>query len=161
MSPKSLLRHKLAVSSARELTEGKFQLVIGESEPIDPANVRRLLLCSGKIYYDLLMNRRERDIDDVAIIRIEQLYPFPVDEVAAALRTYPSASEVFWVQEEPWNMGAWHHMHRRVRRVIGDGRELGYAGRPSAASPAVGSYKMHKAEEADLINDALRRPHGR
>ena len=161
MSPKSLLRHKMAVSAPRELTEGRFHPVIGESEPIDPAKVRRVLLCSGKIYYDLWLNRRERDIDDVAIIRIEQFYPFPADEVTTVLQTYPSTSEVFWVQEEPWNMGAWHEMHRRLRRIIGDDRMLAYAGRPGAASPASGSYKIHKAEEADLINDALRRQHGR
>ena len=161
MSPKSLLRHKLALSSTRELTEGHFRLVIGESEPIDPAKVRRLLLCSGKIYYDLWLNRRERDIDDLAIIRVEQLYPFPAEDIAAVLQTYSSATEVFWVQEEPWNMGAWHDMHRRLRRMIGDRRVLAYAGRSAAASPASGSYKIHKDEEAELINDALRRSYGR
>jgi len=157
MSPKSLLRHRLAVSSLHELTDGAFQPVLGEADPIDPARVRRVLLCSGKVYYELLTARRERDITDIAIVRVEQLYPLPAKEVDAALQTYPAAREVMWVQEEPWNMGAWHDMYRRLRRIIGEKRELGYAGRPAAASPAVGSYKVHRAEEAELINNALRR----
>ncbi len=161
MSPKSLLRHKLAVSAPRDFTDGSFQTVIGEVEGLDPSNVRRLLLCSGKVYYDLLLARRERDITDVAIIRVEQLYPFPAAEISAALQTYAAAGEVCWVQDEPWNMGAWHDMYRRLRRIIGDRRELAYAGRPTAASPATGSYKVHLAEQADLINNALRRPYAR
>jgi 2-oxoglutarate dehydrogenase E1 component len=111
------------------------------------------------VYYDLLAARRERDVSDIAILRVEQLYPFPESEVAAALRPYNAAREVLWVQEEPWNMGAWHDMYRRLRRVIGDSRVLDYAGRPAAASPAVGSYKMHQAEAAELINNALRKGH--
>jgi 2-oxoglutarate dehydrogenase E1 component len=159
MSPKSLLRHKLCVSSPRDLTEGTFQPVLGEIDPLDPASVRRVLFCSGKVSYDLLAARRERDIGDIAIIRVEQLYPFPEKEIAAALSPYAAAREVLWVQEEPWNMGAWHDMYRRLRRVIGDGRALGYAGRPAAASPAVGSYKVHQAEAAELIDNALRKGH--
>jgi 2-oxoglutarate dehydrogenase E1 component len=161
MSPKSLLRHKLAVSSPRDLTDGTFQPVLGEIDPIDPATARRILLCSGKVCYDLLAARRERDIHDIAIIRVEQLYPFPDKEVAAALQSYTSAPEIFWVQEEPWNMGAWHDMYRRLRRTLGDERALGYAGRPAAASPATGSYKVHQKEVADLINQALRKSYGR
>jgi 2-oxoglutarate dehydrogenase E1 component len=123
--------------------------------------VRRVLLCSGKVFYDLLVARRERDIDDIAIIRLEQLYPCPAAEITAALRAYSSTSEILWVQEEPWNMGAWHDMYRRLRRVVGAERVFGYAGRPAAASPAVGSYKGHVTELADLIDNALRRSHGR
>jgi 2-oxoglutarate dehydrogenase E1 component len=159
MSPKSLLRHKLAVSSPREFTEGGFQLVIGEVDPIDAANVRRILLCSGKVYYDLLAARRERDIDDIAIVRVEQLYPFPAAEISAALALYPAAREVVWVQEEPWNMGAWHHVHHPLRRIVPTYVGLAYAGRDAAASPAAGSYKLHQAEEAELLNQALRRSH--
>jgi 2-oxoglutarate dehydrogenase E1 component len=159
MSPKSLLRHKLCVSSPRDLTEGTFQPVLGESDAIDPASVRRVLFCSGKVYYDLLAARRERDIGDIAVLRVEQLYPFPEREIVVALSPYTAAREILWVQEEPWNMGAWHDMYRRLRRVIGDSRELGYAGRPAAASPAVGSYKVHQAEAAELIDNALRRGH--
>jgi 2-oxoglutarate dehydrogenase E1 component len=161
MSPKSLLRHRLAVSSPRELTEGTFQPVLGEVDGIDPATARRILLCSGKVYYDLLAARRERDIHEMAIIRVEQLYPFPEKELTAALQPYASSSELVWVQEEPWNMGAWHDMYRRLRRVLGDARELGYAGREAAASPATGAYKVHQKEVADLINQALRKSYGR
>ena len=157
MSPKSLLRYKLCVSSPRDLTEGSFQPVLAESDVIVPASVRRVLFCSGKVYFDLLAARRERDIDDIAIVRVEQLYPFPEKEVLVALSPYSAAREVLWVQEEPWNMGAWHDMYRRLRRVIGDSRALGYAGRPAAASPAVGSYKVHQAEAAELIDNALRK----
>ncbi|MFI5398735.1 MAG: 2-oxoglutarate dehydrogenase E1 component [Candidatus Binatia bacterium] len=161
MSPKSLLRHKLAVSSPRALTDGTFHPVLGESEPIDPGHVRRVLLCSGKVYYDLLVARRDRDIDDIAIIRVEQLYPFPGAEISSALEPYAAAREVLWVQEEPWNMGAWHDMHRRLRRLLPEDRLLGYAGRPAAASPATGSYKVHQSEVTDLINNAMRRSHVR
>jgi 2-oxoglutarate dehydrogenase E1 component len=157
MSPKSLLRHKLCVSSPRDITEGSFQPVLSEIDPIEPETVRRILFCSGKVYYDLLAARRERDIHDIAIIRVEQLYPFPEKDVVAALTPYGAAREVLWVQEEPWNMGAWHEMYRRLRRAIGDTRALGYAGRDAAASPAVGSYKIHSAEAVELINNALRK----
>jgi 2-oxoglutarate dehydrogenase E1 component len=161
MSPKSLLRHKLATSTVADLTDGGFQVVLPEAEAIEPGRVRRLLLCSGKVYYDLLLARRERVIADIAIVRVEQLYPFPGTEIGAMLQTYPEAREVVWVQEEPWNMGAWHEMYRRLRRVVPEDRTLGYAGRRAAASPATGSYKAHKAEEADLINIALRKSYAR
>ena len=160
MSPKSLLRHKLCVSTARDFTDGSFQLVIGETEAIDPKTVRRVVLCSGKVYYELLVARRERDVRDVAIIRVEQLYPFPGSEIAAALQAYPPTCELMWVQDEPWNMGGWHDMYRRLRRVVGNDRIINYSGRRATASPATGSYKLHKAEEADLINNALRKSYG-
>jgi 2-oxoglutarate dehydrogenase E1 component len=161
MSPKSLLRHKLAVSSPHDLTDGSFQTVLGEEDTIDAAKVRRVLLCSGRVYYELLVARRERDIDDIAIIRVEQLYPFPGREITAALRPYFSAREVFWVQEEPWNMGAWHDMRRRLGRILPPGRSIEYAGRPAAASPATGLYKVHQSEETDFINNALRKSYVR
>jgi 2-oxoglutarate dehydrogenase E1 component len=159
MSPKSLLRHKLAVSPVKDFTGGRFETVLDDGDAVDPGTVRRLLFCSGKVYYELLVARRERAIDDVAIVRIEQLYPFPEAEVSAVLQRYSQNAEVTWVQEEPWNMGAWHDMHRRLRRMLGGRREPAYAGRPTAASPASGSYKVHLAEEAELIDNALRRPH--
>jgi len=157
MSPKSLLRHKLAVSTVRDLTDGSFQAVLGEIDGLDPDAVRRVLLCSGKVYYDLLVARRERDIRDIAILRVEQLYPFPGDEITAALQHFPQANEIVWVQEEPWNQGAWHEMYRRLRRLGIREELLSYAGRRAAASPAAGSYKVHRSEEADLINNALRK----
>jgi 2-oxoglutarate dehydrogenase E1 component len=166
MSPKSLLRHKLAVSSPRELTEGAFQpvlddIAVGDAPEagvrIDPTRVTRLLLCSGKVYYALLEGRRERAIDETAIVRVEQLYPFAKQELEAIFARYPRAKQVFWVQEEPWNMGAWHFIYHRIRRILPTERTLSYVGRPEAASPATGSYKIHQAEEAELVNRAFAR----
>jgi 2-oxoglutarate dehydrogenase E1 component len=166
MSPKSLHRHKLAVSSPEELTAGTFQTVIddvarhGDTQAgvtIDPERVTRLLLCSGKVYYALLAARRERAIDSTAIARVEQLYPFPRRELEALLASYPNARQVFWVQEEPWNMGAWQFVYHPLGRLLSAERTLAYVGRPAAASPATGSYKIHQAEEADLVNRAFAR----
>jgi 2-oxoglutarate dehydrogenase E1 component len=160
MTPKSLLRYRLAVSTLRDFTEGSLQLVIDDPQPRD--KVRRVLLCSGKVYYALLNGRAERDIDSVAIVRVEQLYPFPSNEIAALLAQYPNARDVRWVQEEPWNMGAWHFVYHRLRALMPDGHTLAYVGRDEAASPATGSYKLHMKEEQEFINQALttRRTHG-
>lgn len=155
MSPKSLLRHKLAVSSPHDLVAGSFHNVIPEAEPIDARKVRRVIFCSGKVYYDLAVARRERGIDEIAIIRVEQLYPFPASDIRAALRPYPAAAEVYWVQEEPENMGAYFFMAHHLRPLL-EGRALHYAGREAAASPAVGSYKLHETEQAELVNRALK-----
>ena len=166
MSPKSLLRHKLAVSPLEALTSGTFQCVIDDvargdapeaGVRIDPERVGRVVLCSGKIYYALLAARRERGADGVALVRVEQLHPFPGAELQAVMAAYPSARQVVWAQEEPWNMGAWQYMSHQLPRVLRDGVQLGYCGRPAAASPATGSYKIHQAEEADLVNRALAR----
>jgi 2-oxoglutarate dehydrogenase E1 component len=158
MSPKSLLRHKLVVSPLRDFVEGTFQPVLGDGEPPDPGGVRRVVLCSGKIYYELLMARREVGAEDVAFVRVEQLYPLPAAEIAAVLRGYPRAEEVVWAQEEPRNMGAWSFMAERLPAHLG-GRSLGYVGRDEAASPATGSYKVHLQEQQELLRQALRRPH--
>jgi 2-oxoglutarate dehydrogenase E1 component len=160
MSPKSLLRHKLAVSDLAAFTGGAFQTVLPDPAALDAAAVRRVLLCSGKVFYDLVVAREQRDVTDVAIIRVEQLYPFPGEEIAAALAPFTAASEVCWVQEEPWNMGAWHFIHQRLRPLIGE-RPLRYVGRDEAASPATGSYKIHQAEQAEIVEQALRKRHGR
>ncbi len=160
LTPKSLLRHKLAVSSIAECSDGTFQVVLPEHAALDAAAVRRVLLCTGKVYYDLLVGREQRDVADVAIVRVEQLYPFPADEIAAALAPFPNARDVCWVQEEPWNMGAWHFMYHRLLPLVGD-RGVRYIGRDEAASPATGSYKIHQSEQADIIDRALRRGHGR
>jgi 2-oxoglutarate dehydrogenase E1 component len=157
MSPKSLLRHKLAVSPLQDFTRGMFHAVLPDPEAPPPDQTRRVLLCTGKIFYELLIGRRERSIDDVAIVRVEQLYPFPADELRAALEAYPSAREVFWVQEEPWNMGGWHFIYHRLMRVLGEQRTLGYVGRKEAASPATGSYKLHQKEQAEVVDRALRK----
>ncbi len=158
MSPKSLLRHKLATSTLEELAEGKFQTVINEIDDLDKSKVKRVLMCAGKVYYDLLERRRSEEIDDVAIIRIEQLYPFPAADLTRVLSQYENLQEVFWVQEEPMNMGAWyssqHHM-RRVLSSINDGIHLQYAGRNASASPAAGYMALHLEQQESLIRDAL------
>jgi 2-oxoglutarate dehydrogenase E1 component len=155
MSPKSLLRHKLAVSSPDELENGRFETVIEDGEIGDRDGVQRLLLCSGKVYYDLTFGRRERSRDDVAIIRVEQLYPFPSAELRGILDQYPANADVWWVQEEPENMGAWSFVAPRLAAVIGN-RPLAYVGRESAASPAVGNYKIHETEQRELVDRALK-----
>jgi 2-oxoglutarate dehydrogenase E1 component len=161
MSPKSLLRHKMAQSSIADFTDGTFQTVLPESAAIDPAAIRRVLLCSGKVYYDLVVAREQRDIHDVAIIRVEQLYPFPGEELRRILETYPADAELYWVQEEPWNMGAWQFVALHFPQALGESRTVRYIGREEAASPAVGSYKVHQREQSELVDRALRRPHGR
>ncbi|HUI26122.1 MAG TPA: 2-oxoglutarate dehydrogenase E1 component [Candidatus Kryptonia bacterium] len=162
MTPKSLLRHKLAVSTLSEFTDGSFQTVIGDTEPLARERVQRVLLCSGKVYYSLLTGRAERGADSVAIIRVEQLYPFPGTEVTGLLAQYPNARDIRWVQEEPRNMGGWRFIESRLRPLLHAGHTLGYVGRDEAASPATGSYKLHTKEEAEFVNQALlvRRSHG-
>jgi 2-oxoglutarate dehydrogenase E1 component len=158
LTPKSLLRHKLAVSSLEELSEGAFHAVLGEVDAIDPAAVNRLVLCSGKVYYDLLERRRDDGAGDVAIVRLEQLYPFPEAELAATIAPYGNVKEVIWAQEEPMNQGAWyssqHHMRRVVLRHKG-GLYLTYAGREASAAPAVGYMQVHVEQQQRLVEDAL------
>ena len=160
MTPKSLLRHKLAVSPLADFTTGsRFQYVIPEVDAIAPPDeVKRVVLCTGKVYYDLLETRRARGIKDVAIVRIEQLYPFPVVSLPKALAPY-SRAEVVWCQEEPLNNGAWHHVDRRIEDVLAPlniaAKRPRYVGRVPAASPATGQARVHAAEQAALVNDAL------
>jgi 2-oxoglutarate dehydrogenase E1 component len=155
MSPKSLLRHKEAVSSLEDLANGGFQTVIGETEKLAAKNIRRVIACSGKVYYELLAHRREQKIDDIAIIRLEQQYPFPHAEFKAEIARFPSAKEVVWVQEEPQNQGAWYRLRAYLRADIPDKQVLAYAGRPISASPAVGYAAKHNAEQKQLIEDAF------
>ncbi len=155
MSPKSLLRHKEAVSSLEELAEGTFHNVIGEVEKIDAKQVRRVILCSGKVYYELAAYRREHKIDDVAIIRFEQLYPFPHDDFKAAIAPYRNVKEVIWCQEEPQNQGAWYRLRAYFRADMPEGAVLAYAGRPVSASPAVGYMSKHNAQQKQLVEDAF------
>ncbi len=154
MSPKSMLRNKLCQSRLEEFTDRDFRRVLGETEDIPATQVRRILLCSGKVYYDLLAGRRDRRIRDVAILRVEQLYPFPLLELREAIARYPFGCEVFWVQEEPKNMGAWRFISDRNQMIFDDGRTLTYVGRDAAASPATGSYKVHQSELRALVNNA-------
>ncbi len=160
MTPKSLLRHRLAVSAVSEMQAGThFLPVIGEIDEIAPAGeVRRVVLCSGKVYYDLLAERRERQADDVAVLRLEQIYPFDEEALGAALAPYARAA-VVWCQEEPENMGAWSFVDRRIERVLratGHAAERPiYAGRVAAASPATGLARTHASEQAALVREAL------
>jgi len=156
MTPKSLLRHKSAVSSPAELSGGKFHLVLGDTEAAaDPGRISRLILCSGKVYYDLLAERRRREITDAAILRIEQLYPFPARDLADGMRNYPAATEVVWCQEEPQNQGAWYPTRHHLRAALKPGQKLRYVGREASPSPAVGYYKLHQIQQQRLVEQAL------
>ncbi|MDX9686710.1 2-oxoglutarate dehydrogenase E1 component [Halopseudomonas formosensis] len=159
LSPKSLLRHKLAVSTLEDLAEGSFQTVIPEIDQIDPAKVDRVIMCSGKVYYDLLEKRRADGLDNVAIVRIEQLYPFPEDDLSEVLAPYTNVRKVVWCQEEPMNQGAWycsqHHMRRVLSQHSVSNLYLDYAGREASAAPAGGYPSVHAEEQAKLLQDAL------
>ncbi|MDT8406969.1 MAG: 2-oxoglutarate dehydrogenase E1 component [Methylococcales bacterium] len=155
MSPKSLLRHKLAVSSLEDLSRGKFQLVIGELDELDADAIQRLVLCAGKVYYDLLEARREQALKHVAIIRVEQLYPFPQAALARQLAHYRNLQDVVWCQEEPQNQGAWYQLRHYLTDTLSDGLALHYAGRPPSASPAVGNFKKHLEQQHAVVNSAL------
>ncbi|AIF98904.1 2-oxoglutarate dehydrogenase E1 component [Alteromonas australica] len=155
MSPKSLLRHPLAVSSLEELAEGKFHNVIGEIDDIDPKNVKRVVMCSGKVYYDLLDQRRKNEQTDVAIIRLEQLYPFPQEECAKVVAQYSHVTDWVWCQEEPQNQGAWYCSQHHFWQAIPDGAKLTYAGREASSSPAVGYVSVHNQQQKALVEDAL------
>ena len=155
MSPKSLLRHPLAVSSLEELAEGRFEAVIGEADDLNPAHVKRVVLCSGKVYYDLLEQRRKNNQTDVAIIRIEQLYPFPHEDIHAILAPFSHVKDFVWCQEEPLNQGAWYCCQHNFRDAVPAGAALRYAGRPASASPAVGYTSVHQQQQQELVNDAL------
>ena len=156
MSPKSLLRHKESVSSLEDLAQGSFQNVIPETEKLDPKNMRRVIACCGKIYYDLLTYRRKHKIEDVAIIRIEQLYPFPHEEFEVEVDRYPQAKDILWCQEEPGNQGAWHRIQHYLLRHKRPDQVLGYALRPSSASPAAGYLAKHNLQQNELIAAAFR-----
>ncbi|MDF1643679.1 MAG: 2-oxoglutarate dehydrogenase E1 component [Pseudomonadales bacterium] len=158
MSPKSLLRHKQAISTLEDLSEGTFQVVIPDELESDAANVRRVVLCSGKVYYDLLGKRRENEQTDVAIIRVEQLYPFPLIELRTLMQQYPKLEDVVWCQEEPMNQGAWyssqHHMAKIVEQLNPQMR-LKYAGRDASAAPAAGYLSIHVEQQKRLVEEAL------
>jgi 2-oxoglutarate dehydrogenase complex dehydrogenase (E1) component-like enzyme len=160
MTPKSLLRHPKVISSMDELLRGSvFHPVLADETVADASAVRRILVCSGKIYYELLAARDARKLTDTAIVRMEQLYPCPENEFNEVLRRYPAASQVVWVQEEPRNMGAWGFVRGYIQPVLDrQGRTIGYAGRPESASPSPGSLKRHNQEQAQLIEEAFAPP---
>ncbi|WP_346830186.1 2-oxoglutarate dehydrogenase E1 component [Pseudomonas abietaniphila] len=158
LTPKSLLRHKLAISTLEDLAEGSFQTVIPEIDTLDPAKVTRLVLCSGKVYYDLLEKRRAEGREDIAIVRIEQLYPFPEDDLMEAIAPYTNLTHVVWCQEEPMNQGAWYSSQHHLRRSIGNHNRnlvLEYAGRDASAAPACGYASMHAEQQEKLLKDAF------
>jgi 2-oxoglutarate dehydrogenase E1 component len=160
MTPKSLLRHKECVSTLADFGPGSsFRRILIETDQLtDATSVRRVILCSGKVYFDLVAERRKRKIDDIAILRIEQLYPFPISRLGVRLSQYPNA-EVVWCQEEPENMGAWQFVDRRIDRALGainvKAKRPVYIGRPESASPATGSARTHLKEQTDLVDRAL------
>ncbi|MCF4009438.1 2-oxoglutarate dehydrogenase E1 component [Rheinheimera sp. UJ63] len=155
MSPKSLLRHPLATSSLEELASGTFHNVIGEIDELDAKAVKRVVFCSGKVYYELLEERRKREQTDVAIVRVEQLYPFPHEEMAEVLSQYQHVTDFVWCQEEPQNQGAWYCSQHHFRAAIPKTGYLNYAGREASSSPAVGYLSVHNKQQQALVNDAL------
>ncbi len=157
-SPKSLLRHKLATSTLEELATGTFQTVIDEVDQINKADVTRLVLCGGKVYYDLLEKRRAEELNNTAVVRIEQLYPYPEQRIAEVLASYPNVKEIVWAQEEPKNQGAWLFIAPRLYDDVMKAAKqvrISYAGRPASAAPACGSPYLHAKQQAQLVNDAL------
>jgi 2-oxoglutarate dehydrogenase E1 component len=155
MTCKSMLRNKAATSSLNDLTSGSFEPVISDKSLPDNDAVHRIVVCSGKVYYDLIETRRELQRDDTAIIRLEQIYPFPRALLARAIESFPNATELVWCQEEPHNQGAWDQIKHRFRTLLGDHMKMRYAGRASSAAPAVGNLRVHRQQQQDLINDAI------
>nr|WP_288250532.1 2-oxoglutarate dehydrogenase E1 component [uncultured Pseudomonas sp.] len=158
LTPKSLLRHKLAVSTLEDLAEGSFQTVIPEIDTLDPAKVERLVLCGGKVYYDLLEKRRAEGREDIAIVRIEQLYPFPEEDLVEILAPYTNLKHAVWCQEEPMNQGAWYSSQHHMRRILGRHNKalnLEYAGREASAAPACGYASKHAEQQERLLQDAF------
>jgi 2-oxoglutarate dehydrogenase E1 component len=155
MTPKSLLRHKMSVSPLTELSSGRFEVIIPEIEAIERKQTRRLVFCSGKVYFDLLEAREVNGIKDVAIIRVEQLYPFPIEEFADIIDQYSHVEEIIWCQEEPLNQGAWYQIKHRLQEPLKAHQQLYYAGRPGAAAPASGVFKVHLQQQQALVEAAL------
>jgi 2-oxoglutarate dehydrogenase E1 component len=159
MTPKSLLRHPQAMSSLQELAEGQWNPVIDDpmfaSGEAESADAQRLIFCSGKIYIDLIANDKRKGHADIAIMRVEQLYPFPLEEMQSALDRYPNVSEVVWVQEEAQNMGAWDYIRPLLEELLAGKTPLRYIGRPRRASPSEGSSTWHQQNQAAIIEQAL------
>ena len=155
MSPKSLLRHRLSVSDVEELTRGEFQVVIPETDPLDDKAVQRVVLCSGKVYFDLLEERRARGIENVAIVRLEQLHPFPKHQIRAQFERYAHVGDIVWCQEEPKNQGAWYQIDHHLRYFMLENQELRYVGRNASPSPAVGYYRLYVEQQKALVEAAL------
>jgi 2-oxoglutarate dehydrogenase E1 component len=157
-SPKSTLRRKASFSPLGELAAGGFREVISETDAVDPNTVNRLVLCSGKVYYDILETRREKGMNGVVIARMEQLYPYPAEAVAAELARYPKLREVVWTQEEPENQGAWYFVRDPLQAALAPGQSLIYSGRPNMAAPSGGDYHRHLERQKELVERALNLP---
>lgn len=156
MLSKRLLRYKDSMSSLDDIAHGSFLPVIADNDVADSKKIKRVLLCAGQVYYDLLNVRKERELqNDIAILRVEQLYPFPTEQLGEELAKYPNAKEIVWVQEEPKNQGAWYQIRHRLEAQIKPKQTLGFAGRPSSASPAVGYMSKHVAQLKQLLNEAM------
>lgn len=155
LTPKSLLRHKMSVSPISSLSSGEFEPIIAETEDIAVEKIRRVVFCSGKVYFDLLEARKVHNIKDVALIRLEQIYPFPVEEYAEQLKQYAHVKDMIWCQEEPQNQGAWYQIRHRLQESMTDEQQLYYAGRASAAAPASGIFKIHLQQQQALVEAAL------
>ena len=155
LTPKSLLRHRLASSRLEELEQGPFQPVLDEIDDLDSETVERVILCTGKVYFDLLEARRTRSLTQVAILRLEQLYPFPKQAFAAVLAPYRHATQVIWCQEEPQNQGAWDQIKHRFHRLLEAQRQVYYVGRSVSAAPAVGHRQVHVEQQEQLVDEAL------
>ncbi|MCB1600797.1 MAG: 2-oxoglutarate dehydrogenase E1 component [Xanthomonadales bacterium] len=155
MTPKSMLRHRLSTSTMDDLTSGEFQRVIPDSMMADAGQASRVVICSGKVYYDLVEEHDKSQIKDVAIVRIEQLYPFPREELKAELARFPNARTIVWCQEEPMNQGAWYQIRHQLKASISAEQKLHYAGRDRSPAPAAGNTNTHNREQAALVNEAL------
>jgi 2-oxoglutarate dehydrogenase E1 component len=155
MTPKSMLRSKASTSVLEILSEGKFQQVIGDRGPGDAEEIKRVVFCSGKIYYDLAAQRDAENIREVAVMRVEQLYPFPEDDLRGFVNEFPNVTEIVWCQEEPKNQGAWYQIRHHLQACISSKHQLKYVGRPHSASPAVGYYTVHLEEQKNLVNEAI------
>jgi 2-oxoglutarate dehydrogenase E1 component len=151
MTPKSLLRHKLSVSNIKDLTDGEFQPVIGEIDKITNSKVNRIVICSGKVYFDLVEHRRENKLNETAVVRIEQLYPFSRTDLNKELKKYKNANEIVWCQEEPMNQGPWYQIQHQLRQTISSKQTLAYTGRRASASPAAGYLKVHNAQQKAIV----------
>ena len=155
MTPKSLLRHKSSTSTLDELSSGTFQLVLDDPTQPKPKSVKRVVFCAGKVYFDLAAHQAEEGIDDIALVRVEQLYPFPREELQSTLKRYSNAVEVVWCQEEPMNQGAWFQIRHHIQACISENQQLWYVGRETSASPAVGYYQIHLQQQKQLVSEAL------
>jgi 2-oxoglutarate dehydrogenase complex dehydrogenase (E1) component-like enzyme len=153
MTPKSLLRAHSARSAARGFIDGGFQVLL--DDPLPASNVRRILMCSGKVSFDLMEFREQNKISDTAIIRVEQLYPFPFEGLKEIFDRYPNVHDLRWVQEEPRNMGAWSFVRARLRYIVADHHRISYIGRVPSGSPATGSQRIHQLEQEHIVRQAF------